>query len=173
MEEEIWKDIPNYEGAYKASSFGRIKNISRLVNAKNGKTRLIKEKILNPTIEFYGYEQVSLCVNGGSYKVKVHILVAMAFLNHVPCRYRVIVDHKDNNKLNNHKDNLQLTSPRHNTSKDQFRHNRTSQYTGVSWDKERMKWASCITVKGKSKRLGYFLNETEASDAYQLFLSKM
>ena len=25
---EIWKDIPNYEGIYQASNFGRIKRLS-------------------------------------------------------------------------------------------------------------------------------------------------
>lgn len=29
FEEEIWKDIPGYEGLYQASTFGRIKSNSR------------------------------------------------------------------------------------------------------------------------------------------------
>ena len=173
MELEEWKDIDGFLGIYKISSFGRIKTLSRLVKCKNNKTRLINERILNPAIDGHGYYQVSLCFKGSSKKSKMHILAAVAFLGHVPRNFELIVDHKDNNKLNNHKDNLQITTMRHNSSKDQFRHNRTSRYTGVSWDKQRKKWASCITIKGKTNRLGYFFNEIEASESYQIFLSKM
>lgn len=33
--EEIWKDIPGYEGIYQASSLGRIVNIANNVENKN------------------------------------------------------------------------------------------------------------------------------------------
>lgn len=29
MKEEIWKDIPSYEGLYQISSYGRLKALSR------------------------------------------------------------------------------------------------------------------------------------------------
>ena len=30
MEEEIWKDIPGYEGYYQVSNMGRVKSLNRL-----------------------------------------------------------------------------------------------------------------------------------------------
>ena len=53
----------------------------------------------------------------------------MAFFGHVPGGYKIVVDHIDNNRLNNHVSNLQLITQRENSSKD--RKNGTSQYTGV------------------------------------------
>lgn len=35
IENEIWKDIPNYEGIYQASNFGRIKSLKRYGVSKN------------------------------------------------------------------------------------------------------------------------------------------
>lgn len=49
----------------------------------------------------------------------------------------------------------------------------SSKYKGVYWDKQRNKWASEITVKGKKKYLGRFNCETAAFLAYQAELSKI
>ena len=35
MTDEIWKDIPGYEGKYQASNMGRIKSLARIVTSKN------------------------------------------------------------------------------------------------------------------------------------------
>ena len=35
--EEIWKDIPGYEGLYQASSLGRIKSCQKVLRYRNGK----------------------------------------------------------------------------------------------------------------------------------------
>ena len=34
MENEVWKDIPNYEGLYQVSNLGRIKSITHFVEKK-------------------------------------------------------------------------------------------------------------------------------------------
>lgn len=46
MENEVWKDIKNYEGYYQVSNYGRIKSVDKLVNSgiKNNKKVLKKEK---------------------------------------------------------------------------------------------------------------------------------
>lgn len=33
MENEIWKDIPGYEGYYQVSNFGRVKSLRRVLKA--------------------------------------------------------------------------------------------------------------------------------------------
>lgn len=150
---EIFKDIPGYEGSYQISNLGRVKTL-----------KFNREKILKPTESSRGYLRVNLC-NEGKVKAKtVHQLVAMTFLNHTPDGYKLVVDHKDNDKLNNRLSNLQLISQRENTSKDK---NGTSKYTGVFWVKHINKWVSQITVNGKSKRIGYFDLEEEAGMYYQ------
>ena len=33
--EEIWKDIPGYEGKYQVSNMGRVKSLSRIIQGRN------------------------------------------------------------------------------------------------------------------------------------------
>ena len=160
MQEEIWKDVPGYEGSYQVSNLGRVKSL-----------KLNKEKILKPGLDRNGYLQVNLCCERKFKAIRVHQLVAMAFLNHEPCGYNgLIVDHKDNDKLNNRLSNLQLISARYNTSKDK---KGSSKYTGVSWSKASNKWLSTIAINGKIKNLGYFSCELAAASAYQKKLAEI
>ena len=154
--EEIWKTIPGHEN-YQASSLGRIKSLARL--SANG--RKLKEKILKTGLSDGGYK---LGYTDGR-NIYVHQLVAMAFLNHVPCGLRVVVDHIDNDKLNNNPNNLQLISQRKNSSK-----NRKSKsgFTGVYANGK--KWSSRIKFKGRQLHLGTFNTPEEASEAYQKFI---
>lgn len=158
---EIWKDIPNYEGIYQVSSLGRVKSL--------GNNKRKKEKILKPATNPYGYVHVVLSKDAVSKSMKTSQLVAMAFLNHVPCGHKIVVDHIDDNKLNNTLENLQLITQRENTCKTQGRY--SSQYRGVSWCKSRKKWTSNIRINGKSTYLGYFMIELEASNAYKIALN--
>ena len=66
--------------------------------------------------------------------------------------------------MNNNINNLQLISNRENISKQKAK---TSKYTGVSWSKRKKKWISQITINRKTIKLGIFVNELEASEAYQ------
>lgn len=164
--EEIFKDIPGYEGIYQVSNLGRVKSLPREI-WKNG-FYITKEKILKPNIGNIKYCYVILYKNLQKKTIRVHQLVAMAFLNHTPCGHKLHVDHIDNNPLNNQLDNLQIISARLNSSKD--RKNGTSKYIGVSWSKVMKKWLSCIVLNGKIKVLGYFEDELEASEKYNNFL---
>ena len=83
------------------------------------------------------------------------------------------IDHIDNCKTNNRIDNLQLLSQRANVSKG-FRSKKTSsQYTGVCLDKRAGKWRAGIMINGKIIHLGYFTDEREASEAYQVALARI
>ena len=93
--------------------------------------------------------------------------MAIAFLNHKPNDYKIVIDHINNNPLDNRLANLQLISQRENNSKDQWRHDRSSQHVGVSWVKRDKKWRACIGIKGRNKLLGVFASEKEASQYYQ------
>jgi hypothetical protein len=163
MNKEIFKDIPNYEGTYQVSNLGNVKSLG------NEKTR--KERILKPADNGHGYYRVNLCKEGKKKTMKVHVLVAMAFLNHNPDgTHRICVDHINNNPLDNRVENLQLISQRENTSKDK---KGSSKYTGVSWHKRHNKWMVSIAINGKSKHLGYFTDEYEAHLTYQNKLNEI
>jgi len=148
---EIWKNVIGYEDRYQVSNLGNVKSLK-------------KNLIMKPQIQ-EGYKTVSFFYKGKQKNQKIHKLVAMAFLSHIPCGFRIVVDHIDHNPLNNKIDNLQLITNRLNLSKDQK--NKSSKYTGVSWFKQTNKWRTQIRINGVVINLGYFNNELEASKAYQ------
>ena len=111
MKEE-WKNVLGYEGLYQVSNLGRVKSLSRTVKYKNGNLNKFKEKILKLGADSYGYLRVTLSKNGKRKIGHVHKLVAIAFLNHSPNKYAEVVDHIDNNKLNNKLQNIQLVTNR-------------------------------------------------------------
>jgi hypothetical protein len=165
---EIWKDVKGYEGIYQVSNLGRVKSLERVIDWNNTK-KPIKERLLKPSIDS-NYLRVGLCRENKLKSFKIHKLVAIAFLYHSPKGHKEVVDHIDNNKLNNRLDNLQLITNRENCSKDT---NGSSNYIGVCWDKSKNKWLSQIQINGKNKFLGRFNTEIEASQAYQSCIEKI
>lgn len=170
--EEIFKDIPGYEGMYQVSNIGRVKSLERIIDHWRGGKSKRREMVLKPRINGGGYQTV-LLYKEGCRDLRIHQLVAITFLDHIIDGYTIVVDHIDGNKLNNRVDNLQLISNRENVSKG-HRHKKTSsQYTGVSWHKGNKKWAANIWIDGKLKYLGLFDTELEASEAYQKKLKEL
>ena len=162
-QEEIWKDVPNYDGLYQVSSLGNVKSLSRHAKHPKGGISLLKERFLKPSIN-NKYLLVGLCKNGKRKVFRVHQLVAMSFLNHVPNGHEIVVDHINNNKLDNRLENLQIITNRENVSKD--KKGCTSKYTGVSWCKKHKKWVCFIRYKGKKINLGSYICELDASKSY-------
>lgn len=108
MINEVWKDIKGWEGKYQISNLGNVKSVYRTVNYMfkgKEKTRRIYERILKKAINKFGYEYVNLTDNYKAKKLKVHRLVAEAFIPN-PLNKRT-VNHIDGNKLNNCVDNLE------------------------------------------------------------------
>ena len=151
---EIYVNIKGYDGFYQVSNKGNVKSL------KKG-----KETILKPAVTGNGYLGVNLYANNGQKTRTIHQLVAEAFLNHKPCWYDLVVNHKDFNKLNNNVENLEIVTHRENLNKKHIKS--TSKYTGVHLNKASGKWCSQMSVNGRTKRLGFFDTEEEASEYYQ------
>jgi len=158
---EIFKDIPNYKGVYRVSNTGKIQRIL--------KGDRIKDKKL--TKSNTGYLVVQLSLNGKNKVFQVHQLVAITFLNHVPDGHKFVVDHINNNPLDNRFENLQIIPSRVNTSKD--RKNCSSKFTGVTWHKVAKKWIVQIKNKDKREYLGLYEDELKASIAYKKRLNEI
>ena len=106
LDNEEWKDIPGYEGIYEASSFGRIKSKERVVGNYYCRERILMQKIKQ------NYLYVNLSKEGNSKTIRVHRLIAMAFL---PNPYNFPeVNHKDENPMNNTLENLEWCSQSYN-----------------------------------------------------------
>lgn len=156
---EIFKDVIGFEERYAISNYGRLKAKSYLKSNHKGK-HYTKEKILKIAINKHGYYFQKLHFNDKIKTFKIHQLVAMMFLDHVPNGHNIYVDHIDQNKLNNHVDNLRIVTP----SMSVLNRNiiKTSKYPYVSFDEKRNKWIVRKTINGKYKFLGRFNTEIEA-----------
>ena len=154
-----YKPIPGWE-KYGVSTDGEVKNL------KTG-------KILKPYLTRYGYLQVVLS-NVKPITIRIHQLMAMTYLEHIPNGHEKVVDHINGNKLENKLENLRLLSNRDNVNLSRKTGKRkgkgTSQYLGVAWNKRNNKWRAMIDLNGKRKCLGYFEIEKEAHQAYQTAL---
>ena len=168
---EIWKDIKDYEGIYQVSSLGNIKSLSRTVNHNKSGVLTIKERLLKLSLDAYGYHHVMLSKNGKVRVNKVHKIVSIAFLNHIPCNYKLVINHINFIRTDNRIENLEIVTPRVNGDKKHLKS--TSKYTGVSWNKAGHKWVAHIQINGKSKHLGLFVNEYDAHLAYEIALKEL
>ena len=101
---EIWKDIKGYEGRYQVSNKGRIKSLER--TDRNGHHR--PERILKTNKRPNGYLCVHLSKDMDAKWLSVHRLVAEAFIPHD--NDKDVVNHLDNNPLNNNVNNLEWTT---------------------------------------------------------------
>jgi len=99
---EIWKGIKGWEGVYQVSSHGRLRSFKkepggRILSNKNAKG---------------GYFSIVLQNKGARRFVRMHVLVAEAFIPRPPDKQEV--NHKDGNKQNNKVDNLEWATRREN-----------------------------------------------------------
>lgn len=161
---EIWKDIKDYEGLYQVSNYGRVKSLERIIKHSRG-DRLIKERILKQKNSSDKYLNSALHKNGIQKNIPTHHIVAIAFLNHINCGFKLVINHKNFDKHDNNVNNLEIVTSRQNCSHKNIIS--SSKYTGVSWNRFVNKWHSQIRIKGKSKYLGYYINEIDAHNAYQ------
>jgi len=166
--EEIWKDIPNYEGYYQISDLGNIKSLDYNVITKNGVVKKHKGKVLSPGKNKNGYLYVILNNNTSQKTKTIHQLVAEAFLNHIPSKFNKVVNHKNFIKQDNRLENLEIVSHRENCNQKHIKS--SSEYTGVCWDKSNKKWVCSIYFNRKAIKLGLFKSEIEAAECYQTAL---
>ena len=78
----------------------------------------------------------------------------------------LLVDHIDQNRLNNNPCNLRLATHQQQQCNKTAKKNSTSNYKGVSWHKPLSKWRASICVNKKRMHIGYYLTEKEAALAY-------
>ena len=97
---EEWKDIEGYDGFFQVSNLGRVKS----AGGQRG-TCYRKERIRSLSIAKDGYVKVRLQCDDKDKTVKVHRLVAEAFIPNP--EGKDTVNHIDGDKTNNSVDNLE------------------------------------------------------------------
>lgn len=128
---EIWKDVVGYEGLYQVSNKGRVK--SRI-------------GIRRTPLSANGYKIVKLCKSGVVKFFLVHRLVANAFLPNPNCL--PIINHKDENKLNNSVENLEWCTSEYNV-----RYSRSKTILQISKNGELVREWSSITEASNVLRI--------------------
>lgn len=103
MNQEEWRPIKGFEGIYEVSTYGKVKSL-----------HYGKERLLTLNVTSNGYYCVNLCTRGTCKTHMVHRLVAETFIenpNDLP-----MVNHIDENPLNNHAINLEWCDVLHNNN---------------------------------------------------------
>jgi len=122
VNEEVWKDIKDYEGIYQVSNLGRVKSLARIRKSRKDnkgnqssyqyKGCILKQKNRKTKVKGLEYYQVSLSKNGVEKMVSPHRLVAEAFIPNPD--NKPYVNHIDGNGKNNSVDNLEWTTNQEN-----------------------------------------------------------
>lgn len=106
MENELWKDVPGYEGLYQASNMGRIKSLKR--EGTTGK--YLKCFVNNQN----GYVYVTLSKNNRSKTYSMHRLVWITFVGSIPEGMQI--NHLSEDKTDCSLSNLSLVTPKENSN---------------------------------------------------------
>ena len=157
IKEEVWKTVPGYDN-YMISDRGRLKSL------KFNKERIMRASLSN------SYLATALCEEGRKKTFKIHKLVAMAFLDHIPCGHELEVNHINGVKTDNNLSNLEILTKKEHVIVTWKSRDKTSAHVGVCWSKQNKKWKVQMRVDGKQICIGHFTNEVEASEAYQMAL---
>ena len=102
---ERWCHIPEYEGYYSVSSFGRVRSEDREVPHSRHGTVSYKGKMLKPSFNSMRHGIVSLTRSGTGTSFAIKGLVALVFVENTHNYSKVI--HIDGDKTNNRYDNLE------------------------------------------------------------------
>ena len=112
LENELWKEIPEYEGFYMISNLGRVKSCATPRTTSPYYKSNRKPKILKPLINKDGYCEARLCINGKVKRPLIHRLVAKAFIPNPENKPEI--NHLDFNKTNNNYMNIEWCTQKEN-----------------------------------------------------------
>ena len=146
---EIYVNISNFPN-YQISNFGNCKIVST-------------GQVLKPGTNREGYLFIGLTNNGDRSTIKIHRLVANAFIENPESK--LIVDHINHDKKNNMISNLRWATKTENNQNKSIMKNNTSGYSGITFVEKSNKWRAIITVNKKPKHLGYFVLKEDAITA--------
>ena len=104
QENKIWKDVDGFDKNYQISNYGDVR-----IKRSDGSFKQLK-----PTKFGKGYLHINLVKNGKQKSFQIHRLVAEAFVSNP--KNLPIINHKDENPLNNCVNNLEWCTYSYNTN---------------------------------------------------------
>lgn len=150
----------------KYNTFKTIDSITIIYTYKNEEILVDTESFVNiPKIK-----EICWCINNDGYvvgrdcedgkNVFLHDIIMQPNLENGE-----IVDHIYGERFDNRTSKLRIASRMQNNQNKKTRADNTSGVTGVYWSNNRNKWYAQITINGKTKSLGYYININEAIKA--------
>ncbi len=136
-----------------------IYSVSNLGNIKNNKSG----HVLRPSLSSNGYYRITLCYNGKRNYKCIHRLVAENFLENL--EDKEIVDHINNNRIDNRVENLRFVTNSENIMNSSQSRNNSSGVKGVSFQKNKNKWHAQICVNRVRIHIGLYETIEEAQHA--------
>lgn len=103
-----------------------------------------------------------------SKKGKQHLIRMHRQILGLKFKDKCLGDHINHNTLDNRRDNLRICTQQQNEMNRKPNKNTSSQFKGVTWNKQRGKWMTRISINGVRKYLGYFALEELAALAYDM-----
>lgn len=111
MSDEIWLPVSELNNRYEISDYGRL----RSVDTFDVWGRIHRGRVLKQLLDRRGYPRMRVSVKNKAKSVRIHRLVAKAFISNPSDLPQV--NHKNGDKLNNHVSNLEwvdnTTNARH------------------------------------------------------------
>lgn len=104
-EKEEYRDVIGYKGLYRVSNMGNVLSLARLTNGRNGVLKTSPGRLLKQRFGDRGYARVYLSKDGVVKTLRLHRVVAEAFIpnpDNLPQ-----VNHLDADKTNNTAANLE------------------------------------------------------------------
>jgi len=136
--ELVWKERPLHH----FKNEGRMKSFN---TRYSGKVAGYNRKFKHTSYKLLKYNGL---------KLSAHRLIWAVYYGENPSG---VIDHKDHNGLNNNINNLRLcTMVQNNLNK------KGSKFTGVYYSNKKEKWVARIRKKSHTKRIRYFVNESDA-----------
>lgn len=154
LSNEIWKDIPGYEGFYQISNMGRVKGLERTIVYKNNYVHKYESKVKKQKITEDGYLRVGLNKSNNQKWITVHRLVALAFIPNP--NNKETVNHINENKKDNRVENLEwmtrIENQSYGTARERATKSKSKKVLQLTTNGELVKeWSSAVEAEKTGK----------------------
>ena len=150
-----WRPVVGHEGNYEVSNHGEVRSVERVVRYSDGRTRHYPSVTLRQPPNTNGYHRVN--IDGRS--VKVHLLVAAAFLGPRPDGHDVC--HNNGDRSDNSARNLRYDT-RSNNLKDAVLHRTNKNTLKTHCPKGHPYQGENLVINSKGRRECRTCNRTRA-----------
>lgn len=110
---EVWKPVFGFEGQYEVSSLGELRVVERIHVRSNGRSILIRQRVMRPCDHNGGYRRYRLMKDGRVHWASANRIVAFAFRG-VPSEPNMVAMHLNNIKSDNREVNIAWGTPMEN-----------------------------------------------------------